>query len=410
MEDMRITRPGIFCIILGMAAAIALGPLAAMLPGETREAAAVLVVSNPTALQRSSEVVEIPLAEVQSHTHIPDMSRMVIRDRANGRRVLTQIYDARPLGGPEELLLLLDLGPKATLTFDLYDEASAEPMPSRVFARQVPEREDDFAWENDRGAYRVYGPALEATGEIGSGIDVWSKRVPDLVINAWYKRDFEGQRTHNPAMSYHVDNGQGLDSYKVGTSRGCGGTAVWEGGKLVASRNLTTSRIVADGPIRVAFELEYAPWKASGTEVEESKYVELDAGSHLNHLQSTFRFTGPQQIEVAAGLALHQPARRQLLAHGRIVSVWDSPQLASAGHIVTGLILPGPEKAGFTEREGNAVLLVPVKPGASIRYYAGAGWSQADMPTQEAWNAYLIEYLERLEHPVAHRWTTSKIP
>jgi pectinesterase len=350
------------------------------------------------------------LAEVESHSHILDMSHLVVRDRASGRRVLTQIYDARPLGSPRELLLLLDLGPKATLTFDLYDQASSEPMPSRVFARQVPERKDDFAWENDRVAYRVYGPALEASGEIGSGIDVWSKRVPDLVINAWYKRDFEGQRTHNPAMSYHVDNGQGLDSYDVGTSRGCGGTAVWESGKLVASRNVSRSRILAEGPIRVAFELEYAPWKAAGTEVEESKYVELDAGSHLNHLQSTFRFNGPRQIDVAAGLALHQPARRQLLAQGRIVSVWDSPQLASAGHIVTGLILPPPEKAAFSEREGNAVLVVPVKPGASIRYYAGAGWSQADMPTQEAWNAYLIAYLERLEHPVVHRWNTGKIP
>lgn len=298
------------------------------------------------------------------------MSQIVIRDRASGLRILTQIYDARPLGGPEELLLLLDLGAKGRLTFALYDEA-AEPPPSRVFARLVPETEDDFAWENDRVAYRVYGPALEATGEIGSGIDVWSKRVPDLIINAWYERDFEGQRTHNPTMSYHVDNGQGLDSYKVGSSRGCGGTAVWEAGKLVTSRIVTRSHMVADGPIRVAFELEYAPWKAAGTEVEESKYVELDAGSHLNQLQSSFRFTGPKQIDVAAGLALHPPARGQLLAHGKIVSVWDSPQLASAGHILTGLILPRPEKAAFAEREGNAVLVVPVKPGAAIRYGAG---------------------------------------
>jgi len=56
------------------------------------------------------------------------------------------------------------------------------------------------------------------------------------------------------------------------------------------------------------------------------------------------------------------------------------------------------------------VPLVPLKPGTSIRDYAGAGWSQADMPTQETWNACLIEYLERLEHPVAQRSKTKKIP
>ena len=51
---------------------------------------------------------------------------------------------------------------------------------------RVPERKDDFVWENDKVAYRVYGPALQAMGEITSGIDVWSKRVPDLIVNAWY--------------------------------------------------------------------------------------------------------------------------------------------------------------------------------------------------------------------------------
>ena len=46
-----------------------------------------------------------------------------------------------------------------------------------------PERKDDFAWENDRGAYRVYGPALERTGERSFGIDVWTKNTPELVVD-----------------------------------------------------------------------------------------------------------------------------------------------------------------------------------------------------------------------------------
>ncbi len=403
---MRLQRWRLF----GVAAMAAILWLGGVLWGQTQRRVGVLIVSNPTALVRSSEVVEIPLPEVRAHTNLADMNRIVIRDRAGGTRVMTQVYDAGPRGGPEELLLLVDLGPEARLTLDVYDEPSAEPLPSRVFARQVPERADDFAWENDKVAHRVYGPALEATGEIGSGIDVWSKRVPYFVIDKWYKRDLGGQRTHTPGTSYHEDHGEGLDSYKVGTSRGCGGTAVWHAGKLVASKNVTTSRVLADGPIRVAFELKYAPWKASGTEVQETKYVELDAGSHMNRLQSTFRFAGPKQIEVAAGLALHDPAQVQRLADDRIVSVWDSPDLASAGHIATGLVVPPAEKARFAEAQGNSVLLFPVKPDETIYYYAGSGWSQADMPTFEAWNAYLAQYLERLRHPVIRQWESSKIP
>jgi hypothetical protein len=97
-----------------------------------------------------------------------------------------------------------------------------------------------------------------------------------------------------------------------------------------------------------------APSKASGTEVEESKDMELEAGSHLNHLQSTFRCTGPQQIEMAAGLALHPPARRQLLARGRIVSVWDSQQLASARHILARLFLPGRKRWGSASERATS--------------------------------------------------------
>ena len=51
-------------------------------------------------------------------------------------------------------------------------QAAPAQESAKVFGRHVPERKDDFAWENDRIAFRMYGPALEADGEISSGIDV----------------------------------------------------------------------------------------------------------------------------------------------------------------------------------------------------------------------------------------------
>jgi len=54
--------------------------------------------------------------------------------------------------------------------------AVAETAPLRTFCRFVPERADDFAWENDQIAFRAYGPAARNKPE-NSGFDCWLKRV-----------------------------------------------------------------------------------------------------------------------------------------------------------------------------------------------------------------------------------------
>jgi hypothetical protein len=88
--------------------------------------------------------------------------------------------------------------------------AAPATRPSRACARFVPQAFDDVAWENDRIAFRVYGPALEKEQKTGSGIDVWVKSTHQLVIDRWYKSD-----------DYRRDHGEGLDFYSVGEGRGC---------------------------------------------------------------------------------------------------------------------------------------------------------------------------------------------
>jgi len=251
----------------------------------------------------------------------------------------------------------------------------------------------------------VYGPALEATGEITSGIDVWSKRVPNFVINSFYKHDAEGTRTHNPALSYHKDDGVGLDSYFVGPTRGCGGTAVVSDNKLWVSKNYTHLKQIADGPVRFEFELTYAPWNANGIEVTETKRITLDAGTHLNKIDSTFTFNGTPTIQAAAAIAIHAGADFSAIEDGHILSVWDTPQDPTAGRIATGIIEFPDQQATASQIDGQGVLAFPVHSGQTFTYYAGSGWSEADMPTQQAWNTYLQEKLFELDHPLQIRWT-----
>ncbi len=290
------------------------------------------------------------------------------------------------------------------LSFQRASHPSAvEPL---VFGREAVERKDDFAWENKLVAYRIYGPALQATGEITSGIDVWSKRVPNFVIDTFYKRDAEGQRTKDPRLSYHKDNGQGLDSYEVGPSRGCGGTAVFADGKLFTSKNYTSLKQLSTGPIRFSFEVTYAPWSANGdgngVEVTETKRITLDAGSRLNRIDSTYTFAGGRTIDVAAGLAVHKGADAEQLQDGRVLSVWDTPQDASAGRIATGMVSVDEHRS--TVEAGHALMIFPVKSGETFHYAAGSGWSKADMPTPQAWDDYLKLYLLQQQNPLRVHW------
>jgi Domain of unknown function (DUF4861) len=366
-----------------------------------------LRLTNPTNIDRTEEVVEIPLDQVARHLHFSaaQLQSLVATDAATKQRIPSQLYSSRPDANPDTLLLLVKLPGKGVMNVAFKLDPAAPPQEPLVFGRAIPERKDDFAWENKVVALRIYGPALEATGEISSGIDVWSKRIPNFVVDSFYKQDHEAAITHNSALSYHNDNGIGLDSYDVGPSRGCGGTAVWVDGKLSVSKNYTAAKILATGPIRFEFEITYAPWQAGGRTVTETKRITLDAGSHLNKIVSTYVFDGESPLDLAAGIAIHEGGIPTLPAGKSIAAVWDTPQKPSAGRIATGLVSLPAQHATTTTAANHALMIFKRDSGESFTYFAGSGWSKADMPTPEDWNTYLLRFEELQEHPIAVTWT-----
>jgi hypothetical protein len=365
-----------------------------------------LIFQNPLNVDRPQEVIELPLQQVLDHLHLApaQATAIVVEDAATHERIPDQLYSGTFNAPPDQLLVLVHLPAKGRQRVRFRVDPNAPKTEPLVFGREAPERKDDFAWENQQVAYRIYGPALEATGEITSGIDVWSKRVPNFVIDSFYKRDAEGARTHNPALSYHKDNGVGLDSYEVGKSRGCGGTAVFADGKLIVSKNYTRLHMLADGPIRFAFEVTYAPWNANGVTVTETKRITLDAGTHMNRIESTYTFDGASTLDLAAAIAVHEGASAEFPAEGSIASVWDTPQTPSAGRIATGLVADPQQHAKTIAAAGHALMVFTRHSGEPFTYLAGSGWSKADMPTAADWDSYLKLQLEMLGHPIAMRW------
>ena len=65
--------------------------------------------------------------------------------------------------------------------------AACKPAPEqKVMARFVPERSDDFVFENNLIAGRFYGEALEGN-PTSPGLDIWVKLPGKLVADQWYK-------------------------------------------------------------------------------------------------------------------------------------------------------------------------------------------------------------------------------
>jgi len=364
-----------------------------------------LRVTNPIAIDRSEEIIEIDLDHLLQTLHVPaDQAKfLVATDAVTQDHIPVQLSSSTPGGPPNKVLLLVQLTAKDAETIEFKVDPKAPPEKEQAAGRAVPERKDDFAWENRFVTYRIYGPALEKTGEIASGIDVWSKRANNFVIDSFYKREQQATAEHKPELSYHKDDGKGLDSYEVGPSRGDGGTAVWADGKLLASKNYTSLKILDNGPIRFRFQVAYAPWSANGVMVTETKTITLDAGSHLNQIVSTYTYKGAP-LTLATGIAIHHGGDSNIPAENNIASVWDTPQDPTAGHIATGLVATNSEKAKTLVAAQHALMLFERKSGEPFTYYTGSGWSKADMADQTIWNAYLTSFLNSREHPLVVDW------
>lgn len=285
-------------------------------------------------------------------------------------------------------------------------EAVAPVFAANVSARYVPERLDDFAWENDKIGHRTYGPALAAPDTekrgkevlVTSGLDVWCKRVNYPIVDRWYNKGHD---------HYHKDEGEGMDMYQVGPSRGCGGTGIWDGKQLFVSRNYQTWKVVANGPIRAIFELAYAPWEANGVKVAEVKRFTVDAGHNLDQIESTFTVVegSARELTVAIGLNKkpgdkNQDAKVELSAVAAQGSIAQWIVQKTNGQLGTAVVVPD-SSLGFAADESNELVLATAIPGRPLRYLAGAGWSKAgEFTTKAAWDAYVADCTARAKSPL----------
>lgn len=271
--------------------------------------------------------------------------------------------------------------------------ACAEEASPRTFCRFVPERSDDFAWENDKIAFRAYGPALKEKGE-DSGFDAWLKRVEYPIINKWYKENAEGK-------SYHTDHGEGYDPYKVGGSRGCGGLALWIDGKMVPSNVFTGWKIIKCEPEESVFVLSYE-WKHGGDTYTEEKQISIKLGDRLFKSTSTFKKNGKvaRELPIAVGLVRHHKTDLVSVKPSKgWMSIWEPIDDSELG---TGVVIDPDRIVGIEhvetgkKLEDHALFITKTDANGQLEYYAGYGWAKAgEIKTSNGWNKYLTDFARK---------------
>jgi hypothetical protein len=226
-----------------------------------------------------------------------------------------------------------------------------------------------------------------------STIDIWSKRTPRMVLNEWYMSD-----------NYHADSGEGADFYSAGLSRGNGGSGLWSDERLWTSRNFVESRQLANGPIRVMFELVYEPFDVNGISVSEVKRVSLDAGQQLDHYVSIYKpFIQPgKTVTLTGAIGLKKIAGEQAQSnaeHGWLAK-WEKVE-KNAGNQGVALVIDPKMFANQTEDKLNLLIVTKTLENNALNYWAGFCWDKAgQITTPEAWKNYVDEFAQGTVSPI----------
>ena len=395
--------------------------LTSLLAGCSAGEGVVVSVHNSLDFARDGEMVEVPLTKLQK-VSLKDGQKYVVVDAATKAQVPYQLtYDGM-------LIFPATVGAGATSSYTV-KAGRPEAMDTVACGRFYPERLDDIAWENDKAAYRAYGPALQCRQEQAYGYDVFTKSVSYPVVEKRYAMELdsaaraqiavwrkEGQKEKADSLvkiiSYHVDHGNGMDVYNVGPTLGGGASALMDGEELIYPYCFKDYEILDNGPLRFTMKLTYNPLKVKGdTTVVETRVISLDKGSYLNRTVITYSgLSNPTTL--ASGLVLHSqnPNGYVLNADDRFIAYADSTNNATAGHgvIYVGAAFPKQVEKAYVQlfpepkkdAIGHVLATSLYEPNSSYVYYWGSGWSKGGVQDMDAWTTYLKDFSKQLASPL----------
>jgi len=354
-------------------------------------------VTNPTSLTRTSETIEINYKQIKKLMPEMKATDLVVLSKEENTQITYQLIDNNLDGNIDQLIFQSDFLPKQSKTFLVKTDKTEKKEFTNLVATKFVKGREDFAWENDRIAFRIYGPALAA--EVDNGIDIWTKRVKYPIVEKWYAGE---EKAEGEKISYHVDQGEGADFFAVGKTLGCGGSAIWKNGKLYQSGVFKSYQKIADGPLRAVFEVSYN-YQVDGNEINEVKRITLDAGKNLNKFDVTFNTKeNNSKIEFAAGLVKREGTAKYADVNNRWLSLWGATTKNPEDEFLgMGIVFPKSSFKSFAENENHYLAIGQTKLNQSFTYYSGAGWTRSgDFKNVEDWNNYLTQFSQAISKPL----------
>jgi hypothetical protein len=267
---------------------------------------------------------------------------------------------------------------------------------AKVYGRYVPERKDDFAWENEYAAFRMYGAALKPENP-SNGVDLWLKNSPALVVDTMYGRELKDNRP------YHINYDGNLDCYKVAHTCGAGGLVVlttsnnpeqpqtdqtWIGGPY------DRWQILEQSPERFVFRLEYDSLLVADQILRETITITAQAGQMLNRADVVLTSNNLEQSQTISnllaggGIYLHDTIDKVEYVDAETIRYTEDAlsdkQAArmnyeyngstSQGRITLTVRTPGATRT--ESRDGNLIAVRPYQLGDTLTYFFGATWSE----------------------------------
>lgn len=347
-----------------------------------------IVVKNTADFDRAAEMVEVKV----SKKNTVFLNKQFVLKNENGQEIGYQlVFDKNKT--VSSFIFQADVKAKSTATYQV-SEGKPSAVKFLTHARFVPERKDDFAWENDLAAYRMYGPAL-ANENPSNGVDLWLKRTSDTVVSKRYRDELQR------GFSYHIDWGDGLDCYAVGHTLGSGGIAPYQNGKLFVGDHYNRFEIIENGPLRSTFTLYYDKVKVADAVVSQKITISTIGGSTLN--KAVVTYTGKLPFQLAAGIVLHdgKGVKHSNLKTGVVAYAEDAVSSAKvpSGRNYVGVVIPC--KANAIETQDNHLLITAnYKAESNFTYYFGGGWSKWKFPTDNNWFDAVEKFSKQVKQPL----------